>query len=117
MLESRKQLYDLALSKGYHNFDSSLLDYSESDPDFDKWDLEMCLLKRWLRLKHNIYLESEQHPYGDTNWTVVDSHGNILIPKEAEMYYMGYPIENHIAEFSGLPNVLYDALKLIKEDK
>ena len=71
-------------------------------------------LQQWLREYYNIYLESKQLPYGDTEWTVVNSSGKVLIESKAYMYYDGYPKKDHLAEHEGLELVLRNALTLIK---
>lgn len=71
------------------------------------------LLQKWLREKHNIFLESKQLSYGDTQWTVVDSSGTVLIESKVYMYYDGYPVKDHRYEHEGLEIVLQNALKLI----
>ena len=63
-------------------------------------------LKKWLREEYNLFIQSKQLPYADTEFVIVDEKGNKLSTPTIYMYYDG--------KLGGLEKELIKALKLIK---
>lgn len=101
-MDLQKQIIDLSQQKEYNKFHSNWFENNQLNPN--TWFLECCLLQKWLREKHNIfvYVDYTGRPY------IKNKDGKTLAEVNENSTYAGFKYEK------GLELALFEALKLIK---
>ena len=83
----------------------------------DKWlklstlRVSQSIMINWLRIDHNIFIQSKQTLLSDTEFIIVDNCGKELSPPKIYMYYGGYG--DIYDKLSGLEPTIIKALHLL----